>query len=695
MATAITLRDEAQEARLFRARVLVGLGCLFLCTALLIGRMVQLQIIQYDRFKTLSEDNRITVLPVAPTRGLIFDRNGIVVAQNTPTFTLEVIPEAVEDMDRLIHDLRDLVDISDEDVERFESHRRKKRSFESVPLRFRLNEDEVARFSVNRHNFPGVDVQARLTRNYPLGALAVHVIGYVGRINQRELQQLDPVNYRGTSHVGKTGVELSHEPHLHGTVGYQHVETNARGRTLRVVKRIAPRPGENLYLNIDIALQAAAERALGEETGAVVAMDPKTGAVLAMASMPGFDPNLFVDGIGTDDYEALLNSPDRPLFNRALHGQYPPGSTIKPVFALAGLHSGQFTSDKRVWCPGWFSLPGSSHRYRDWKRVGHGRVALKDAVGQSCDVYFYTLALELGIDKMHRFLRDFGFGQRTGIDLPAEADGLNPSREWKRRSRKQAWFPGETLISGIGQGYNLATPVQLASAAATLASRGVRLRPRVVARRVRTGGGQETVLPVTVESQISLTRPEYWDVAVASMVEVVHGRRGTARHVGADAGYTIAGKTGTAQVFTIGQDERYDAESLEKKLRDHALFIAFAPADEPRLAVAVLVENGGSGSKAAAPVARRVLDHYLRDVLDDFGDQPTLVTSAQARRSAANAPARMDGNESVDGEVGGRRASIQPSLQRAPVRLGTILRGADLAASPGHVTRSTAWTGGG
>jgi len=612
--------------------------------------MVQLQIIDYDRFKTLSDDNRINILPLVPTRGLIFDRNGVVLAQNTPAFTLEVVPEAVDDMNRLIADLRDLVEIPDADVMRFKARINNSRSFESVPLRFRLNQDEVARFSVNRHLFPGVDVAARLSRNYPLGPVGVHAIGYVGRINEQELERVDATNYRGTTHIGKTGIELVYEDQLHGRVGYQHVETNARGRTLRVLKRIDPVPGEDLTLNLDISLQTVVERALDGESGAVVAMEPSTGAVLAMASLPGFDPNLFVDGIKPADYRALLRSSARPLFNRALHGQYPPGSTIKPLLGLAAAQEKSFGVKKKIWCPGWFSLPGLKHRYRDWKKVGHGRVNLKAAVAQSCDVYFYQLALALGIDRMHEVLDQFGLGRKTGIDLPGEAAGLNPSRAWKRRARAQAWFPGETLISGIGQGFHLATPLQLASVTATVASRGLRVRPRVLLRRAPAAG--ETEQPATITHLIPV-KPDHWSVVVDSMVEVVHGARGTARKVGRDANYTIAGKTGTAQVFGIGQEEEYKEEEVEKKLRDHALFVAFSPVDQPRLAVSVLVENGGSGSRAAAPVARKVFDYYLRHDSGKDGDKPLLVTFSQQPAGGRAGWRAATSLQSTSGRAGG------------------------------------------
>jgi len=462
-----------------------------------------------------------------------------------------------------------------------------------------------------------VDVQARLTRYYPLGALTSHVVGYVGRINKKELQRLDAAGYRGTTHVGKTGVEQNYEEVLHGKVGYQHVEINAQGRILRVLERIDPVPGDNLTLHLDIGLQQQATTSLGAEYGSIVAIDPRTGGVLAMVSKPSFDANLFVDGIDAKTYRALLQSRGRPLFNRALNGQYPPGSTVKPFYALAALELGMDKAHKKVWCPGYFRLPGKAHRYRDWKRGGHGRMGLKDAVVQSCDVYFYELALDMGVDRMHEFMGQFGFGERTGIDLPSESAGLNPSRAWKRAVKSQPWYPGETLITGIGQGFSLATPLQLAHATATLAMRGLRLSPRVLAQRQRRNDAAEDELggesPAT---RIASRNDANWEVVVDAMESVVHGTRGTARRIAIGATYRMAGKTGTAQVFTIGQDEKYDAKKIAKKLRDHGLFIAFAPVKRPRIVVSVLVENGGGGSRSAAPLARQVMDYFMQGEAD-------------------------------------------------------------------------------
>jgi penicillin-binding protein 2 len=622
-----TIKDTAKESRIVRSRVIAACFGIVLLAGVLVLRMVQLQVMEYEHFSTLSEDNRVKIVPLVPTRGLIYDRNGVELAQNTPTFSLEIVPENVEDMAALLTELGELVEITPADTKRFRNLLKKKRPFQSVPLRFRLNEEEVARVSVNRHRFPGADVHARLTRSYPLGASAVHLLGYVAAMNEDDLQRVDAAAYRGTTHIGKTGVEQAYESLLHGKPGLQRVETNARGRILRVLERNDPVPGSNIYLTIDASLQAVAERALGDENGAVVAVDPSTGGLLAFASMPVYDPNLFVDGIDLKTYRGLLASPDRPLFNRALNGQYPPGSTVKPFVGLAGLELGQVTEDDEIFCPGWYRLPGHERRYRDWKKWGHGKVDITKSIVQSCDVYYYRLARQLGIDELHDYLALFGFGQRTGIDLHGESAGLMPSAQWKRRSKGQAWFPGETLITGIGQGFTLATPLQLAMASATLSTRGVRLRPQIVLRRDDTATQSSADLVPETLGTVAPHLEKNWQTVINAMADVVHGPRGTARRIGVGATYRIAGKTGTAQVFGIAQNAEYDADKIDKKLHDHALFIAFAPVDNPRIALAVLVENGGSGSKAAAPIARKVLDHYFQQVIDD-DDEQLILTAA-------------------------------------------------------------------
>ena len=628
MARLLTIKDFSRESYLASARAVTAAIIVGLLTLALVGRLAHLQVLKHQHFTTLSENNRVKIVPVAPTRGLIFDRNGEVLAQNLPAYGLEVVPELVEDVDALIGELREIIEITDADEEEFLAVLARKPRFEKIPLRLRLDDQEVARFAVNRHRFPGVDIDARLTRNYPHGELGVHLVGYVGRIDKRELDSIDQADYRGTSHIGKTGIEASHEDWLHGKVGYQRVETNAQGRILRVLERHDPVPGSNLFLTMDVKLQRTAEAALGDERGAIVALEPLTGAVLAMASTPRFDPNLFVHGIDVDTYRSLQRSPERPLFNRAINGQYPPGSTIKPFLGLAGLEHNIGHAQGKSWCPGWFRLPGRERKYRDWKKHGHGRIGLRDAIVQSCDVYFYELALALGIDRMHEFLSGFGFGARTGIRLGGESPGLMPSRTWKRNARGQSWYPGETVITGIGQGYMLTTPLQLASAAAAIATRGTRMRPRIVDRAVDPGSGETEAVEPETNATISSFDAANWKRIVEAMAGVVHGPRGTAKRINAGIAYRMAGKTGTAQVVGIGQNEEYDADKLDKRFHDHGLFVAFAPIEEPRIAVAVIVENGGTGSNSAAPLARIVIDAWLGDTPPPAPGQRTLRAAA-------------------------------------------------------------------
>ena len=607
-----TFKDNLLESRLFMGRVLVALfvgGLLFIA---LVMRLVYLQVVAHDHFRTLSEDNRVKLQPVPPNRGLIYDRNGVLLADNLPSFRLEIVPEEIDDLDATLAELGNLVEIKPVDLERFHKLRRRMNRFDGVPLRFHLNEEEVARFAINRHRFPGVDIQVGLSRFYPLGSHAGHAIGYVGRINEDELAIIDTGNYRGTTHIGKEGIEKAYESLLHGKVGYDQLETNAAGRTLRVLARQAPVQGSSLYLSLDARLQQVIEQAFSDFNGSAVAVDPRSGEVLAFVSVPGYDPNPFVNGIEYKDYKALNDDPNQPLFNRALRGQYPPGSTLKPFVALAGLENGIIDEHSHTFCPGFYRLPGGEHKYRCWKKGGHGTVDLIHAISQSCDVYFYDLARSLGIDRLHDFLAQFGFGDRTGIDLVGERTGILPSSAWKRGARKEPWYPGETLISGIGQGYNLATPVQLAVATATLASRGEFRQPHLV-HAVRDPEGNLAPASVQPPRTIPVSSRKNWDDTLAAMVEVVHGERGTAKKIGVGINYQIGGKTGTAQVFGLRQDEKYDASKIDRRLHDHALFIAFAPADAPRIAVAVVVENGGSGSGVAAPIARIILDQYFKD----------------------------------------------------------------------------------
>ncbi len=606
------LKDSRREQQLFTRRaVLAGIGVTGLMGVLGL-RMSQLQVAGHERYTTLSHANRMRLVPEAPNRGLIHDRNGLTLAENQPNFQLLLTPEQVPDMAATVDGLRSIMPVSERELERFHSLLRRSRRFEAVPLKIRMREEEAAAFAVHRHRFPGVDVEARLTRHYPHGPHAVHAVGYVGRINERDLRRLDQSRYAGTSHTGKTGAELQFEDMLHGHSGLQRVETNALGRVVRPLERVSPDPGQDVYLTIDSRLQRVAEDALGDFAGSIVAIDVRNGDVLALASKPLYDPNLFVNGIDSQTYTALQNDPDKPLFNRALRGQYPPGSTIKPFIGLAGLEHGMMQPSDRVFCPGHYSLPGINHRWRCWRRQGHGHMNFIDAMAESCDVYYYDLAYRMGIDRMHAFLSQFGFGRRPGLGMPGELGGILPSREWKRAARGESWFHGETIITGIGQGYFLTTPLQLAQATAILANRGKGVPPRLI-RAIRDNGSLDTrelgVEPLY--EQVSVRDPALWDHIFDSMEETMHGRRGTGRNAARDLGYRMAGKTGTAQVFSLAQDQEYDEDEIERRLRDHALFNCFAPLDNPRIAVAVIVENGGSGGAVAAPMARTVVDAFL------------------------------------------------------------------------------------
>lgn len=609
MSQPITLKDHEKDARLVRRRVLVGIVFVLLLIGVLIARMYYLQVVQYEHHSTLSENNRVHVQPIPPNRGLIFDRTGKIIADNRPSFSLTVTRERAGDWRQVLDGVVEVLELSAEERELFEKRvLQGRRPFEPVPIMYELSEEQIARIAVNQFRLPGVEVAAQLVRHYPQGAHFAHSVGYVGRINEAELKKVDPVNYSGTHHIGKTGVEKFYEDQLHGQVGYEEVETNARGRVLRVLKRTDPIPGKDLTLTLDLDLQEAAEEALAGRRGAIVALQPATGEVLAMVSQPSFNPNLFVTGISFKDYGELRDSIDRPLFNRVLRGLYPPGSTIKPMMAVAGLDAGVITPKTKVFDPGYFQLPNVKHKYRNWNRGGDGSVDLELAIARSNDTYFYDMAHKLGVDRMHDYMARFGIGQRVSLDMFEEAAGLMPSREWKRARYRQAWYPGETVILGIGQGYMQATPLQLAQATALMATRGKWIRPHL-ARRI------EGELPVDPEPlpDIELQDSRYWDYAVNGMEQVMHGRRGTARKVGDTSLYRIAGKSGTAQVVAIRQGERYDSEALAERHRDHALFVAFAPVENPQIAVAVMVENGESGSGVAAPVAKQVMDAWLLD----------------------------------------------------------------------------------
>lgn len=603
--------------RLFSGRALVAALVVLLAFLGVAARMAYLQVLNHEHFSLLSDQNRVRLVPLPPTRGQIFDRKGVLLAGNLTSFHLDITPEQVGGhaaMDALLEDLRGLIELSDGEIARFKRLVRRSSRSIGVPLRFNLTEDEMARVAVNQFRLPGVDVRSDLTRVYPQGQHLAHVVGYVGRIDEAELARLDPADYSGSSHIGKIGVERSYEELLRGKVGWQQVETNAQGRVIRVLESTPPVAGRNIYLSIDSHVQRVAEQALVDAgfLGAIVAIDPRNGEVIAMASNPGYDPNPFVNGIDAKSFKALNTSPDRPLFNRALRGMYPPGSTVKPFYGLAGVELKERERYSATFCPGYFQLPGQEHKFRDWRRGGHGRVDLDRAITESCDVYYYQLALDLGIERMHDFMSQFGFGRLTGIDLRGEKSGLMPSPAWKRRTYNQAWFPGDTISAGIGQGYVLTTPLQLANATAALAMGGKHFQPRVVHALEDQATRTTTVLQPQPLPPIPVVERRNWDAVVAFMTHVVHTERGTAfRAMGRGAQYRIAAKTGTAQVFTLGQNEKYDASRLKDELLDHALFIAFAPAEAPRIAIAVIAENGGHGGSVAAPLAKQVMDAYL------------------------------------------------------------------------------------
>lgn len=606
-----TFKDHLRETHLFQRRLLITAIISILLVVILLSRLFYLQVLSHDYYSTRSEENRLDFVAVAPIRGLIYDRNGVLLAQNLPSFTLQIVPEHVEDLDKTLDDLGKLITISDADIKLFNGLLKQKRRFEGIPLRTRLNDVERAKISVNLDRLPGVEIAAELTRNYPLGKLASHAIGYVGRINEQELENLDPARYRATNYIGKVGIERSYEDLLHGEVGSMRVEKNSKGRVLSSETEFEPLPGKDLYMSLDIKVQEVAEKAFGEENGALIAIDPRNGEVISFVSLPTYDPNLFARGIDTDTYRQLSTSADRILFNRALQGQYPPGSTIKPFIGLAGLEAKLVYPGEALKCPGYYKLDNDERKYRDWKKHGHGNTNLTKAIVESCDVYFYDLALGLTIDRMHSYLDRYGLGQKTGIDILGEKTGILPSREWKQKTRRLPWFPGETLITGIGQGYTTTTPLQLANIMAILANGGKRYKPRMIHAIGEPGSEEISIQSSNLVGEVAIGQPDNTRLIIEAMKKVVHDIHGTARKISQGIQYTVAGKTGTAQVFGIKQDEEYDEEKIAKKLRDHALFIAFAPVEEPRIAVAVIVENGGHGGSAAAPIARQVMDAYL------------------------------------------------------------------------------------
>lgn len=613
MRRSVELRDHQRELHLFRMRLAIVAFVVAGIFVVILSRLFYLQVIQHDYYDLLAEQNRVNIVPVVPHRGLILDRNGVTLASNFAAYTLEITPSQVGDVNSLIDELSKLIEITPKDRRRFQKMLEEEPDFSSIPIRTRLNDEEVARFAVNRYRFPGVQLNARLFRHYPNNEVASHVVGYIGRLSEADYAKLQKeglaYNYTKSDYIGKVGLEEYYEQQLRGVTGYEHVETDANGHSIRTLRSILPVSGNNLLLALDVRLQRIAEEAFGDYRGSLVAIDPETGGVLALVSRPGFDPNLFVEGIEPAQWAALNDSPDHPLNNRALQGVYPPGSTFKPFMALAGLELGKRTPSYTINDPGYFVLGNSGgHVFRDWKYGGHGVVDMHKAIVQSCDTYFYGLAQDLGIDMIHDFMAQFGMGRRTGIDIAGEAAGLLPSREWKEQRFHQRWFVGDTISVGIGQGYNLVTPLQLALATSILANGGRVFRPHIVQQIQNSQTNKLTIIEPNPLAEVPL-QPRHLDLVRNAMVDVTKPG-GTAAWAGRGAKYSFAGKTGTAQVIGL-RGQQYDEDSIAKRHRDHALFIAFAPAEAPKIALAIVVENGGHGSSTAAPIARKVLDYYL------------------------------------------------------------------------------------
>ena len=652
------LKDLYEEKRSFQRRVFVAILFCLLMVCLLLARLGDLQLLQHEYYSTRADDNRMRVVAMPPVRGLIYDRNGALLAQNRPSFDLEVTRDQVGNLDQLLSTLAPVMGLTPGDIARFRDRAKKTPRYRGVALKTNLTPEDVARFEINRFAFKGVDISAGLTRNYPLAAQASHLVGYVGGISEADYAKLDERLYQGINLIGKLGIEKSHEEELRGTPGARIVEANAAGRPLRELEQRPGSAGRNLYLTLDAKLQQIAEEALGDLDGAVAAIDPQTGEVLALVSKPGFDPEPFVGGISTKQYRELLNDPDRPLYNRALQGTYPPGSTIKPFMAFAGLETHEATTDTHAYCSGTFYLPNSTRKYRCHKRSGHGTVDMRSAMARSCDVFFYQLAMALGIDRVTSALGHFGFGRATGIDIPHERNGLLPSREWKARARKEVWFPGETLNIGIGQGYWQVTPLQMAQATARLAMRGGGFQPHMVhAYEDPLTGTVTGVTPIPLPP-FDGDQPKDFEAVISTMESVMHEPGGTAYRVGKDAPYRIAGKTGTAQVAGLSQTEEGapTLDSTPKHLRDHAWFMAFAPVDKPRIAIAVLAEHAGHGGSVAAPVARQVMDQYLLG---------KVVYATVTLPATIEDPAFAEANGEFDGYVAPEDAAA-PGTTSAP-----------------------------
>ena len=609
----VAIQDFAAESRLFNQRAFVALCVVVLLFCLIIYNQYQLQVVSYQDYQTRSEGNRIKVVPMAPNRGLIFDRNGILLAENRPVFSLELVPEQVQDMPATLDTLATLISISQEQRENFEKQVKAQRRFNSIALKEQLDDTEVAILAANQHRFPGVTVEARLSRHYPFGDLFTHALGYIGRINARELQQLEQdgeaANYAASRDIGKIGLERYYQSVLHGTMGYQEVEVNNRGRAIRVLRSVPAVSGQNIHLGLDVGLQLTAQQVLQQQRGAIVAIDPRDGAVLAFYSNPSYDPNLFVHGISSANYNALLNSRDKPLINRVTQGTYPPASTIKPHLALLGLESKTITASTKIWDPGYFTLPNADHRFRDHLRWGHGWVDVYTAMMKSCDTFFYELGVKLGIDRISDYMSKMGFGEKTGIDILEESSGIMPSRGWKRARHNQPWYPGDTVPLSIGQSYWTSTPLQLVVATAVILNQGKLVTPHMVTHF--SDEQQKTALVPFETQSITVVNPANWETVKDTMHKTVSDPQGTAHRAFLDTNYQSAGKTGTAQLAAIAQDAKYDADAIDERLRDNAMYIGYAPYDNPSILIAVALENAGGGGKNAAPIARQMLDYYF------------------------------------------------------------------------------------
>lgn len=596
------------ESRLHHFRLSLLVALIIILSLILVLRLAYMQFSQYKRYATLSLKNQMSIIPIAPPRGVILDKNGVILADNIPVYVLEITPERVKKLPETLQQLKALLpSITEDDIDNFYRAKSQNHAYVPIPLKLKLTQEEVAIFASNQYQFPGVSIKARLMRYYPLGEKTAHLLGYVGRISEQELKQVNSTNYRATNFMGKTGIEKYYEDLLHGQVGYQQVETDVSGRILRVLSKQTPVSGAKLYLTIDARLQEAAYYAMLDKRGAVVVINVNNGDILAMVSSPSYDPNIFVNGINKKDYQQLANSPDRPLYNRAVRGLYPPASTVKPFIALAGLEKGIVTPDTKIYDPGWYRLPGVSHYYRDWRRGGHGVINLKRAITVSCDTYFYQLGNKMGISAIEEMLVQFGFGQLTHVDLLEEAPGLVPSPSWKRTTKGVSWYPGDTLITSIGQGFMLASPLQLANATASMSLEGRRFRPHLLHQTVRDHGKGHLYKPQE-EYPVQLKNNDYWTIVKEAMQAVIISNEGTAYRFGRIVPYTVAGKTGTAQVFGGNQYEKRRNTKIPEALRDHSLFIAFAPVEKPEVAIAVMVEN----DVVAAVVARQVMDTYFQ-----------------------------------------------------------------------------------